>query len=599
MTKKKIVKFILFLFIYSLTITGSTYAILTLNAQNNTMTGSGYCNNINYTAEIIDSSSITSTENYLEGAKTNITISNNTNCRIYTLAHIYLYTNESTTSPIEEVPALKYKVFDGEILIKEGTITQKKDTLIATVPLSHISTTYTVYTYIDSSISNGSYNNTNYSGYIYATTEQTSTINGFLVRDSSYNNNNGIATKPTWDQYKTTITTDGIDDYVDCGLANYDFAENISVIVRFKLLSFHETEDNFFNNFQSAGAGIALNTTQQPYFSLHLTNTSSYSVITVSETLKLNEWYTIIGTYDGSIMKIYVNGILKNSKEITGSITPSTAPYHISNNPSPTGPESNYFTNATYSDVMIFNRALTEEEITNNYTNNIDETKVDKTNLLLYYNFQKFHGNKYITDLSTNENNGIIYGTTIDKDTQTLTTDGIDDYVDCGLANYDFGNTVSMVIKFKIPTTPSTGQDLLANFEQAGTGIGVNSVNKLYFQIYTTEYQTLFNTTTLTNNEWYTIVATYDGTIMKIYVNGTLENTLETTGTILPSSVPFHISSNPHASGIGSYFLNATYQNVMLFNRALTEEEITTNYSNEIDQTLVDDTNLLLNYEFK
>ena len=50
------------------------------------------------------------------------------------------------------------------------------DTLLATLPLEDTEITYTIYLYIDSTLSLGNYNDKNYSGYIYATTEQTSTV---------------------------------------------------------------------------------------------------------------------------------------------------------------------------------------------------------------------------------------------------------------------------------------------------------------------------------------------------------------------------------------------------------------------------------------
>ena len=50
------------------------------------------------------------------------------------------------------------------------------DTLLATLPLEDKEVTYTIYLYIDSTLSLGNYNDKTYSGYIYATTEQTSTI---------------------------------------------------------------------------------------------------------------------------------------------------------------------------------------------------------------------------------------------------------------------------------------------------------------------------------------------------------------------------------------------------------------------------------------
>lgn len=51
-----------------------------------------------------------------------------------------------------------------------------EDTLLATLPLEEKEINYTVYLYIDSKVSLGKYNDKTYSGYLYASTEQTSTI---------------------------------------------------------------------------------------------------------------------------------------------------------------------------------------------------------------------------------------------------------------------------------------------------------------------------------------------------------------------------------------------------------------------------------------
>ncbi len=142
----------------------------------------GGCFNVNYTGENITTSSISTTTNYEDGSKTTVTLSKNSSCKLYKEANIYLHTNNNTTAPIETIPALKYKLYNGSSQISEGTITNKNDYLLGTVPLTDTSTTYTVYLYIDPSISIGNYNGTSYSGYIYADSHQTSTIEGnYLV----------------------------------------------------------------------------------------------------------------------------------------------------------------------------------------------------------------------------------------------------------------------------------------------------------------------------------------------------------------------------------------------------------------------------------
>ena len=164
------------LVVYSCLITSSTYAYLYLGSNNNSISGSGKCEGVNYKGENISASNLVSTTNYLEGAKSTITLSKNKDCTIYTYVNLYLYTNNTTTAPITTVKALKYKIVSSNNVTYSGVVSYMEDTLLATLPLEDTEITYTIYLYIDSTLSLGNYNDKTYSGYIYATTEQTSTV---------------------------------------------------------------------------------------------------------------------------------------------------------------------------------------------------------------------------------------------------------------------------------------------------------------------------------------------------------------------------------------------------------------------------------------
>ena len=163
---------IVLLIIFSLS---ATYAFLTFSSSNNTATGTGGCFQVNYSGQTINEDALISTDDYTEGASSNIILSKSSDCQIYTKASIMIKTNTSTTAPISN-GALKYKVLQGTTIISEGTITTTGDTTLATVALTTTSTTYKVYIWIDSNISNGTYHDKSYSGYLYATAIQTSTV---------------------------------------------------------------------------------------------------------------------------------------------------------------------------------------------------------------------------------------------------------------------------------------------------------------------------------------------------------------------------------------------------------------------------------------
>ena len=156
-------------------VTSGTYAYLEMK-KNTSVAGSAKCNGINYQGQEINASNLSSTTNYLEGAKSTITLSQSEDCKIYSYVNIYLHTNDNITAPIDSVKALKYKLITEDKIEYNGTITTKGDSLLAVVPLTSNPKSYQVYLWIDSEISNGQFDNKSFSGYIYATSEQSSTI---------------------------------------------------------------------------------------------------------------------------------------------------------------------------------------------------------------------------------------------------------------------------------------------------------------------------------------------------------------------------------------------------------------------------------------
>ena len=158
-------------------VTSGTYAYLEMK-KNTSVAGSAKCNGINYQGQEINASNLSSTTNYLEGAKSTITLSQSEDCKIYSYVNIYLHVDDNITAPIDSVKALKYKLITEDKVEYNGTITTKGDSLLAVVPLTSDPKNYQVYLWIDSEISSGQFDNKSFSGYIYATSEQSSTIDG-------------------------------------------------------------------------------------------------------------------------------------------------------------------------------------------------------------------------------------------------------------------------------------------------------------------------------------------------------------------------------------------------------------------------------------
>lgn len=114
--------------------------------------------------------------------------------------------------------------------------------------------------------------------------------------------------------------------------------------------------------------------------------------------------------------------------------------------------------------------------------------------------------------------------------------------------------------------------------------VQTDSVNTpfIYFGTYNAGW-TYVNNNALTNitfNQWYNVVATSDGSGNgKVYINGTLRQTNTSFNTALTkTTVPLQIGAYSGSIGTDAYF-NGYIGNVLLYNKALTQDEVLQNFN--------------------
>ena len=151
---------------------------------------------------------------------------------------------------------------------------------------------------------------------------------------------------------------DGIDDYIDLGLANYNFNNTITLAIQFTLLN--ENHQEIFNNAEGAGISFFYYDSHLQ-FEIYSEELNSYQVL-IGPKLIVGNTYFAVGTYDGSKMKLYINDELIGSKEITTTIKTSPMSILIGANPQPSGNHT-FFSNIHVYEAEVYNRAISEEEI--------------------------------------------------------------------------------------------------------------------------------------------------------------------------------------------------------------------------------------------
>ncbi len=153
-----------------------------------------------------------------------------------------------------------------------------------------------------------------------------------------------------------------------------------------------------------------------------------------------------------------------------------------------------------------------------------------------------------------------------------LVFDGVNDYVNISLASHEFSDGVSYVIYVSVDNSDNQAIDFFGNWETAGGGIGITSDNKFYVNGYDGSNYIESKSNTILSNQYYTVIGTYDGTNLKMYVDGTLisSNTLSKMTT---SSMPIYIGGNPNSSGF-DVVAKMRMKEAMVYDRAISLDEV-------------------------
>jgi hypothetical protein len=198
-----------------------------------------------------------------------------------------------------------------------------------------------------------------------ANTKSYPTSGGTTWTDLSGNGNNGTLVNGVA-QDVGFLSFDGTNDYVDCGntasLSAIAGTSNITV-----------SGWVYYTAYGGGGQPYSVITVkgnpwtwllENPSNTFNFRITAGGADVTVADTSThlLNTWYNVVGTYDGSNMRIYVNGILKNIRAQTGTLGTNSETAKIG-----TYQGTNYNLTGRISNVSIYNRALSAAEIQQNY----------------------------------------------------------------------------------------------------------------------------------------------------------------------------------------------------------------------------------------
>ena len=172
---------------------------------------------------------------------------------------------------------------------------------------------------------------------------------------------------------------------------------------------------------------------------------------------------------------------------------------------------------------------------------------------------------------------GEINGATWDNG--RLKFDGKDDWVNLGEVNYD---NITLEAVFTFDEIRSSIQYILTNAQTGGYMLGIDKSGKAMFGVYVNgSYQKAISEAALEPGQEYHIAGTYDGTAVKLYLDGNEAASLACSGKIKApnSNTVLAMGTNPAGkSSSKQELLKGSIYMVRIYDVALTAEQIEQNY---------------------
>jgi len=202
------------------------------------------------------------------------------------------------------------------------------------------------------------------------------------------------------------------------------------------------------------------------------------------------------------------------------------------------------------------------------------------SSLVGYWSFDDIQGT-IVPDQSGTGNDGTINGAPLQIDGpfgKALQLDGINDYVDCGNAeslNITDKLTISAWVKTVDAGDPAGGQMGGQNHYVSKHSCYQfkHRTNLLIFAIWDSgnPYATRISIDNSFNGEWHHVVGTYDGSVLKTYVDGLLEGEASHVGNIDLIDLNVNIGKNPNQNDQN---FEGAIDEVMIYARDLTESHV-------------------------
>ena len=398
----------------------------------------------------------------------------------------------------------------------------------------------------------------------------------------------GQPTEKQDETFGTVYHFDGDDDGFRYTMseADYDkFKDGYTMEVLVKSTGTTGNEQDFFSNQQSAGCGFALNKNGKTLEFWNNT-TSGKAMPTTDGSGVIDDWTHLVATYDGQTTKLYVNGTLAASADKAGSLSvPSVHHFFVGGDSNSSG-NLEFAANCDIALARLYSGAMNATDVAKTYEAEVPDSdyqtpEADVLDVAFNNGTADANGHTFTQTGEPAREQDDVFGT-------VYHFDGDDDGFRYAMSEADynrFKDGFSMELMVKLPDISASGKDPFANMESAGCGFEIGSGQTIEFWNHVNGYKIPSADISGYENEWLHLMATFDGQTTRLYVNGVLEDSKASAGSM---TVPkegaryFYLGGDSDGSGRLQNPVECTNAFARLYSGAMNTTDVGEAYANAI-----------------
>jgi hypothetical protein len=315
-----------------------------------------------------------------------------------------------------------------------------------------------------------------------------------------------------------------------------------------------------------------------------------------------NKWHHYVFSVNSSELKLYINGVLQGTEPNTQSGNYTTSIDYVDLGRHVYSSTTAGLFNGKIDEVSFWDRSLNDEEIIELYNKSVKNFR--DNNLVAYYKFNESAGDQ-IYDSAYDKNATLVNGASILEngmwDSNALNLDGIDDYVKTDLVLNNNIGSISSWFKTNqkgviFSNSAEDGDTVFYIFVgNDSTGSCSGEALTIVTQISGDSTRTCYipnDENELITNKWNNIVVNA-GDDYELFINGEEKNLVVGSGLdggFFGNSNTDNVligATQRNSSGISNNFVGQIDE-VKIYDRVLTDEEIITDYNSFLESKFVD-----------